>query len=105
MLEVHTLRLREPHRCSTRPVSLLHLIFFSLLCLVLNKLLKICGEPEISLHLHHVLLVQWTTRLLPVTRDLGSSPLGGYSCETGILLLALSRFIGDPDVIDHCGLV
>ncbi len=30
----------------------------------------------------------------------------GYFCETGILLLALSRYIGDPDVIDlHCGLV
>ncbi len=31
--------------------------------------------------------------------------LGGYLCETGILLLALSRYIGDPDMIDHCGLV
>jgi hypothetical protein len=30
---------------------------------------------------------------------------GGYLCKTGILLLALSRYIGDPDVIDHCGLV
>jgi hypothetical protein len=30
---------------------------------------------------------------------------GGYLCETGILLLALSRYIGDPDVIDHCGLI
>jgi hypothetical protein len=30
---------------------------------------------------------------------------GGYLCETGILLLALSRYIGDPDVIDHGGLV
>ncbi len=30
---------------------------------------------------------------------------GGYLSETGILLLALSRYIGDPDVIDHCGLV
>jgi hypothetical protein len=29
---------------------------------------------------------------------------GGYLCETGILLLALSRYIGDPDVIDHRGL-
>jgi hypothetical protein len=26
-------------------------------------------------------------------------------CETGILLLVLSRYIGDFDVIDHCGLV
>ncbi len=30
---------------------------------------------------------------------------GGYLCETGILVLALSRYIGDPSVIDHCGLV
>jgi hypothetical protein len=30
---------------------------------------------------------------------------GGYLCETEILLLALPRYIGDPDVIDHCGLV
>jgi hypothetical protein len=30
----------------------------------------------------------------------------GYLCETGILLLALSRYIGDPGVIDHhCSLV
>ncbi len=36
-----------------------------------------CGEPAISLHSHHVSLVQWTTRLLPVKRDLGSKPLGG----------------------------
>ncbi len=27
---------------------------------------------------------------------------GGNLCETGILLLALSRYIGDPAVIDHC---
>jgi hypothetical protein len=30
---------------------------------------------------------------------------GGYLCETGILLLALSRCIGDPNMIGHCGLV
>ncbi len=31
---------------------------------------------------------------------------GGYFCETRILLLALSHYIGDLDVIDHlCGLV
>ncbi len=65
-----------------------------------------CREPAISFHSHHVSLVQGTTRLLPVTRDLGSKPLGGDLCETGILLLAMSRYIGDPDVIDHfCGLV
>ncbi len=28
-----------------------------------------------------------------------------YSCETGILLLALSRYICGPDLIYHCGLV
>ncbi len=48
-----------------------------------------CGEPAISLHSHTVSLVQWVNPLLPVI----------------ILLLALSRYIGDPDVIDHCGLV
>jgi hypothetical protein len=65
-----------------------------------------CGEPAISLHSHHVSLVQWTTCLLPVTRDPGLNPLGGYLCEIWILLLALSHYIGDPDVIDHfCGLV
>ncbi len=63
-----------------------------------------CGEPAISLHSHHVSLVQWTTRLLPVMRDPVSIPRG-YFCETGILLLALSPYIGDPKVIDHCGLV
>jgi hypothetical protein len=36
-----------------------------------------CGEPAISLDSHHVSLVQWTTRLLPVTRDPGSKPIGG----------------------------
>jgi hypothetical protein len=33
----------------------------------------------------------------------GFNPQGG-TCETRILLLALSRYIGNPDVIDHCGL-
>jgi hypothetical protein len=50
------------------------------------------GEPAISLHSHHVSLVQRTTCLLPVTRDPDSHPQGGtYICETGILQLALSR--------------
>ncbi len=40
--------------------------------------------------------LSWGTRV--------QSP-GGYLCETGIFLLALSRYIGDLDVIDHCGLV
>ncbi len=43
-----------------------------------------------------VCFLSWGTRV--------QSP-GGYLCETGILLLALSRYIGDSDVIDHCGLV
>ncbi len=30
---------------------------------------------------------------------------GGYLCEAGILLLTLSHYIGDPDVIDHHCLV
>jgi hypothetical protein len=56
-------------------------------------------------HFHltmHVSLVQWTTCLLPVTQV--QIPWG-YLCETGILLLAMSRYIGDPDVIDPCGLI
>ncbi len=36
-----------------------------------------CGEPAISHDSHHVSLVQWTTCLLPSTRDTGSNPLGG----------------------------
>jgi hypothetical protein len=30
---------------------------------------------------------------------------GGYLSDTRDLLLVFSRYIGDPDVIDHCGLV
>jgi hypothetical protein len=63
-----------------------------------------CGEPAISLHSYTVPLVQWSACLLPIMRDQGSIPRG-YLCETGILLLALSRYFGDPDVFDHCGLV
>ncbi len=43
-----------------------------------------------------------------VMRDPGSIPGGGgrvYFCETRILLLALSLYIGGTDVIDHCGFV
>ncbi len=32
------------------------------------------------------------------------SPVG-YFCDSEILLLALSRYIGDPIVINHCGLI
>ncbi len=35
-----------------------------------------CGEPAISLHSHHISLVQWTTRLLTIMRDPGSIPRG-----------------------------
>jgi hypothetical protein len=39
-------------------------------------------------------------------KEPGFKSPGGYLCETGILLLVLSRYIGDPNVIDHhCGLV
>jgi hypothetical protein len=61
----------------------------------------LCGEPAISHDSHHVSLVQWNN--LFASRHKGhrfKSP-GGYLRETGILLLALSRYIGDPDVIDH----
>jgi hypothetical protein len=62
----------------------------------------ICGEPTISQHSYAVPLVQWSAHLLPIMRDPGSIPEGGgYLCETVILLLALSRYVGDPDVIDH----
>jgi hypothetical protein len=40
-----------------------------------------------------------------LSRRTRNQSLGGYFCETGILLLALSRYIGDPVVIDHCGLI
>ncbi len=51
-----------------------------------------CEEPAISHDSHHVSLVQWTN--LFASRHKGhrfKSP-GGYLCETGILLLALSRY-------------
>ncbi len=40
----------------------------------------------------------------PSWRTWVQSP-GGYLCETGILLLVLVCYIGDPDVTGHCGLV
>ncbi len=40
-------------------------------------------RPAISLHSHHVWLVQWITRLPPVTRDLGSNPQGGTYVKPG----------------------
>ncbi len=35
-----------------------------------------CGEPAISLYWHTVPLVQWSTCLLPIMRDPGSTPRG-----------------------------
>jgi hypothetical protein len=35
-----------------------------------------CADSAISLHSHHISLVQWTTRLLPIMRDPGSIPRG-----------------------------
>jgi hypothetical protein len=64
--------------------------------------LRPCVESAISHDSHHVSLVQWTN--LFASHHKGhrfKSPGGGYLCETGFLLLALSRYIGDPDVIDQ----
>ncbi len=66
--------------------------------------LACCGEPAISLHSYTAPLVYWSTRLLSAMRDPGWIPRG-YISETGILLLALSCYIVDPDMIDHCGLI
>jgi hypothetical protein len=44
---------------------------------ILIFFLQTCGEPAISHDSHHISLVQWTTCLLPATRDTGSNPLGG----------------------------
>jgi hypothetical protein len=40
-------------------------------------------QPAISLHSYHLSLVQWTTCLLPVTRDSGSNPQGGTYVKLG----------------------
>jgi hypothetical protein len=63
-----------------------------------------CGEPAISLYSNHVSLVQWTTRLLPVMRE-SSNPQGGTYVKPGFLLLAFSRFIGNPNVILITGFI
>ncbi len=39
-----------------------------------TELIWYCGEPAISLHSYTVPLVQWSTCLLPIMRDLGSIP-------------------------------
>ncbi len=46
----------------------------------------------------------WSTHLLFGMKDPVQSP-GGYLRETGILLIVLSWYIGNSDVIDHCGLI
>jgi hypothetical protein len=46
-----------------------------------------CGGPAISLHSHHVSMIQWITCLLPVTRDPGSNPQGGTYVEPGFSCL------------------
>jgi hypothetical protein len=51
-----------------------------------------CEERAISLHLHHVLLVQWTTRLLPVMRDPGSIPRGIFMWNRDSPVVALSCY-------------
>jgi hypothetical protein len=43
-----------------------------------------------------ICFLSWGTRV--------QSP-GGYFCETGILLLVVSRYIGDLDMMNHCGLI
>jgi hypothetical protein len=59
-----------------------------------------CGEPAISPCLTGPVDYPFASR----HKGPGFKPWG-YLCKTGILLLALSCYIGDPDVIDHCGLV
>jgi hypothetical protein len=80
----------------------LKIILFLLLVNELQKSGKYETSVE-SLQSHMILTMShWSsglTCLFPATRDTGSNPLGGYLCETGILLL--SCYIGDPDVIDH----
>ncbi len=63
--------------------------------------LTYCGGPAISLH-YTVLLVQWVNRLLPVKGVSSSRPGDAWTHNgTAFLLLALSSYISDPDVIDH----
>ncbi len=52
-----------------------------------------CGEPAISPHSYTVPIVQWSTCLLPIIRDPGSIPRGGYLCETGISVVLLQNHL------------
>jgi hypothetical protein len=61
---------------------------------------KFCRDPAISLHSNTGPLVQCSTRLLPIMREPGSIPRGALIWNRDSPVS-----IGDPDVIDHCGLV
>ncbi len=68
-----------------------------------QKYLFCCRGPAISLQ-YTVSLVQWVNHLLPVQAVSGSHPGDAKTHNgTGFFLLALSRCVGDPDVIDHWG--
>jgi hypothetical protein len=51
-------------------------------------------RASISLYSHHVSLVQWTTHLFPITRDLGSKPLGGimWNRDSPVSIVSLHRW-------------
>ncbi len=70
---------------------------------------RINDTTVVSLQSHFILTMShWSSGLSVCFLSQGTQVqiLRGYLCETGILLLALSRYIGDPDVIDpFCGLV
>ncbi len=68
------------------------------------------SKPTIveSLQSHFILTMSHWSSGLPVcflSQGIWVQNPWGDLCGTGILLLALSRHIGDPNVIDHCGLV
>ncbi len=76
--------------------------FLSLICGFSPwNFLLYCGGAAISHH-YTVSLVQWVNHLLPVQ---GVSSLRPGDAQhhngTGFLLSSMSRYIGDPDVIDH----
>ncbi len=57
-----------------------------------------------SLQSHFILIMShWSSGLTLCFPSQGAwvQIPGGYLCETRILLLALSRYIGDPNMIDH----
>jgi hypothetical protein len=48
---------------------------------------RACNLTAISLHSHHVSLVQWTTCMFPVMRDLDSKPQEGTYVKPGFSCL------------------